>query len=317
VTYFAHGATLALAWFLAINVAASVIVAAIARRAPRSSGFLLGLRLAPAASSIVFVAAVFLPSYLKFEPRQFAEGFDVSLTALALVAAVLVAAGAARGIRAWRNAASRTRSWTRAARALTLDGIRVPTFLIDAPQPLMALAGIVRPRLIVTSGLLDALTPEEIAASAAHEAAHHRAWDNLKRLAIRSAPDILHGTRTARAIERAWAAAAERSADAASADPRSAAARLALASALVKVARLMPAAVPAAEPISTLVGGGDIASRVERLIDDGQRPIDAPTARSPWLLAGAASAAAILIAGYLPLLAIVHQATEILVHRLP
>src|SRR4029079_11587103 len=38
--------------------------------------------------------------------------------------------------------------------------------------------------------------------------------------------------------------------------------------ALLKVARLTPCALPTAEPISTLVGGGDIASRVRSLVDD-------------------------------------------------
>jgi len=317
VTYLAHGATLALVWFFVVNLAASAFVAFSARRAPGSAALLLALRLAPALLSVAFVVAVFLPSYWRFEPREFAEGFDITLTSIAALAAAIVLTGAVRGARAWTHAARRTRAWTRAAQPFAIDGIGMPAFRIEAPQAQMALSGIVRPRLIVTSGLLAALTPEEFAASAAHEVAHHRSWDNLKRLAIRSAPDLLHWTRAARAIERRWAAAAEHRADAASADPRALATRLALASALVKVARLMPPPVPAAEPISTLVGGGDIASRVERLIEDGHGAAAVNDDRAMWIVGGATGLAALIAAQYIPLLTIVHQVTEVLVQRLP
>jgi len=179
----------------------------------------------------------------------------------------------------------------------------------------MALVGILRPRLIVTRGLMDALTREEIAAGAAHEIAHHRGWDNLKRLAMCGAPDVLRWTHAARVLERRWAAAAEHEADAAADIAASRTARLALASALVKVARLMPMAPPVGEPISTLVGGGEIASRVERLIDDA--PVAPARRPAPWLLISAASIAAALVVGYLPLIQVVHRVTEALVHNLP
>jgi Zn-dependent protease with chaperone function len=198
-----------------------------------------------------------------------------------------------------------------------VNGIGVPAFRIDAPQAVMALAGILRPRLLVTRGLIDALTPEELAAAIAHEVGHHRAWDNLKRLAMLGAPDVLRWTPAAHRLEHQWAAAAEHIADAAAAHASGGSARLALASALVKVARLMPPPTPVTEPISTLIGGGEIASRVQRLIDDcpeqtGSRRQGA--ARARW----AAAAAAVAVAfGYAPLLKTVHDATEILVHYLP
>src|ERR1019366_10566357 len=120
---------------------------------------------------------------------------------------------------------------------------------------LMALVGVLRPRLFVARRLLDALTAEELAASVAHEAGHRRAWDNLKRLAMRAAPDLLAITGIARGIERRWASASDHAADrrAAGDGPT----RCALASALVKVARLTPPMTPLAEPISTLVDGGE------------------------------------------------------------
>ena len=79
----------------------------------------------------------------------------------------------------------------------------------------------------------------------------------------------------------------------------------------------MPTLMPSTEPISTLVGGGEITSRVLRLIDEPP-PRDAARRRtSSARLALVVAAAASLAVAYAPLLATVHHATEVLVHRLP
>src|SRR5215813_11509572 len=110
--YAAHGVTLALAWFLAINVAASTAAILAARRARGSAPLLLAVRLCPAILSIAFVLAIFVPSYWRFEPRDMAEGFDVTLTALGAGALAVIAVAVVRGVRAWWQAAQRARAWT-------------------------------------------------------------------------------------------------------------------------------------------------------------------------------------------------------------
>jgi Zn-dependent protease with chaperone function len=302
-------------WLLLLNAAATTLVVLAIRRGAaavdmRSPAFWLAMRLFPAAASIGFVAVVFLPSYWRYEPRDLGEAFDVTLTTLAIAAVALLVAAVTRAARAWRTASRRMRAWRRVSRPLILDGASVPAFAVDVAAPIMALAGVFRPRLLITRGVLDALTEEELRAGVAHELGHWRAWDNLKRLAMRAAPDLLWLTPAAGAIEARWAAAAEHAADhRACGDER---ARCALASALVKVARLTPPRTPIAEPISTLVDGGEIASRVRRLLDDA-----APRERSSrrWPLAFACTMAA--VAAYGPLLRLVHVATEVLVHTLP
>ena len=190
---------------------------------------------------------------------------------------------------------------------------------MTADAPIVALVGILRPRLFITRRVVAALTGEELAASVAHELGHRRALDNLKRLAMRAAPDFLATTSVARVLERRWASASEHVADRSACDMVNLAdrgrARCALASAIVKVARMMPPMAPAAEPISTLVDGGDIASRVRSLLDDGPPAVARP--RSGGYAIGAALAAAALAFGYAPLLRVVHVATEVLVHALP
>src|SRR5260221_726818 len=138
---------------------------------------------------------------------------DVSLAMSATAGAAVIAAAGLRGVAAWWRASRRVRAWMRTAEPLTVPGARMPAYVIDVDAPLMALAGIWRPRLIVARGLVDALTPEELAASVAHEAGHQRARDNLKRLVMRAAPDFLPATAAARTIERRWASAAEHTAD--------------------------------------------------------------------------------------------------------
>jgi len=315
--YLAHGVTLALAWFAAANVLVSIGVAFAARpilndTRRRPAATWLALRCLPAVAALTFVAAVFVPSYLRFEPRETIEGFDLTLTLFALLALAVIAFAAFRGLRAWRRAALQAAVWTRSGRPLFINGIDVPVYTIgSAPAPLMALVGLASPRVFVSERLVDALAGDELRATLAHELSHVRSGDNVKRLLMRLLPDALAGTATATAIEQRWASAAEHAADhdATGADP---AARCALASALVKVARLTPPSLPMLEPISTLVGGGDLASRVESLL--AEPAALAASRRAIWALAAALAACTI---AYAPLLRGVHEITEVLVNSLP
>jgi len=314
--YAARGLTLALAWFMTCSVASTAAVVAVAprllaRRDRRSPALWLGLRLGPAILSLAFVAFVFLPSYWRYEPRSDAgEGFDLTLTVLAAGAAAVIALAGLRAADALWSARRRTRAWWRASRPLEIGLATIPAFAVDVQAPIMALVGVLRPRLLITRGVLVALTADELRAAVAHELGHWRALDNLKRLAMRTAPDLLFVTSTAAAIEARWASEAEHAADRqAGADEAS---RCALASALVKIARLTPPRTPLAQPISTLVDGGEIASRVEHLLS---HPAPGPAVSRTRLAAGVSMLVA--AAAYAPLLRLVHEATEILVRTLP
>jgi len=318
--YLAHGATLTLAWFLGINCALSLVVAALclaAEASPRawSARFWIALRIAPAFVATVFATLLFAPSYWRYEPRQGVEGFDLTLTLLAVAAAFVVAAGVLRAARAWLSARRRVKNWLSLSHPITLAVTSLPTYEVDVEQPILALVGAFRPKLLVTRGLIKALTGAELDAAVAHEIGHQRGFDNLKRLLMCAAPDLLAWSRVARQIERRWAAAAEHLADRIN-GPDVAAARCALASALVKVARLTPpATAPYSEPISSLISGGEIAARVQRLLSDDQC---APSSRKRVVALGIGVAiAAGLVSSYSPLLRQVHEITETLVRSLP
>ena len=322
-TYVLYGAALAFTWFLALNISLSLLVAALPPRvspaiaacAPATRArILLTLRLLPAAASIIFVAGVFVPSFWTLEPRDFDEAFGITTTTFALAAVALLATAACRGASALRDAAGRSRAWLQHAKPMALAGAPAPAYCLDAAIAAMTLVGVIRPKLLVTRRLIEALTPEELHAAIEHEAAHHSSWDNLKRLAMRATPDALSLLRANRRLEHGWALAAEQAADARAA--RDSSAGLALASALVKVARMTPADRPLFALASPLVGGEGIASRVERLMNGSPNRRLPLTRRLTWWMAAAGMLLA-LAAGYAPLLQAVHRVSEVVVHALP
>jgi hypothetical protein len=321
-----HAFILALVWFVIVNGMAAVAVAAVARRLidqdrARPASLWLGLRLLPAAASSVVVMTMFLPSYWLYEPREYTEGFQAALSIVALLASAIVIAATGRGAAAWMRASRRAASWASVSRPIALAGSSVPVYRIEVDAPVMALVGVCRPRLFVSRSVIAALNDDELAASVAHEVGHRHAFDNFKRLMFLSAPDFLPSA-VARALEQRWASAAElradrRASDGARDEGAALGARCALASAIVKVARMMPVPATMVEPISTLVDGGDIESRVRSLLD----PIDidpagARTSRIAPALA-TALALALIAGGYAPLLRATHEVTEVLVQTLP
>jgi hypothetical protein len=318
--WFTRGTIQFLAWFAILNVAASVLIAMLAPRLrkqepPGTAAWWLGVRVFASAAASVFVVAFFVPSYWMFEPQHLNEPLAKLLVLTALITCACGAAGVVRGVLAWRNAERRTRVWMRNARPISLPGTTLPAFEVDADTPVLALVGIVRSRLLVTRGLVAALSPDELAAAVAHEVDHARAWDNLARLVIGSLPDVLPRTSSIRSIEHRWVIASEHRADCAVADhdPR---ARFELASALVKIARLTPPVPPISEPISAMIGDGNVASRVRRLLDHrASVGPPRPAWRSRWLIA--LVAAGFLAAAYGPIIEGVHDATEVLVEHLP
>jgi hypothetical protein len=322
------GFTLALVWFVIINGAATLLVAEVARHLARNerarpAAFWLALRLLPSVVSTFLVATVFVPAYWLHEPRDYSEGFQAVLATFALLAFAVVVAAISRAIAAWRRASRRAANWISVARPIALAGASMPAFRIETDATVIALVGVFKPTLFISRRVMATLSEEELAASIAHEDGHRRAFDNLKRLALCAAPDFLATTSVARDLEQRWASAAEHAADrrawTASDGDAGAGTRCALASAIVKVARLMPPASRITEPISTLVDGSDIESRVRSLLD-ADAAIERPRARPRRIvLAVAAAIAAIEVAsaGYAPLLRAAHEATEFLVHLLP
>ncbi|MEI9978929.1 MAG: hypothetical protein WDN23_07960 [Edaphobacter sp.] len=131
--------------------------------------------------------------------------------------------------------------------------------------PSLGLVGLLKPKVVVSPRVLETLTTEQFHAALEHERAHRSSGDNFKRLLILSAPDVLPFVRSFRAIESYWDRYAELSADdlATRGQPGRA---IALAEALVKLARLEGGQTPPPLVSGLFATRDGLNLRVERLL---------------------------------------------------
>jgi Zn-dependent protease with chaperone function len=300
--YLARLICLCFAVFFLAQIAVAAVVAAFAGRAlaraermPARAGarLLLGLRLLPAAVAAFVVAALCAPSYLWLEPDASAEQVGWLCVAAAVFGAAVCAAGLVRAGRA----AIRSSRYLRNCRSA-----------VDSDAAVLMLAGVVRPRLVVSRGVRQTLTEEQLDAALRHERAHGVSRDNLKRLLMLLAPEPVPGFTALGRLEQGWSRMAEWAADdwaVEGSEERG----LALASALLAVARMgrpnltMPLATP------LLADRDGLAERVERLLAGPARL--EPKRNAMAAISLAAAAVAVLIPLALPA---VHTALEALAH---
>jgi beta-lactamase regulating signal transducer with metallopeptidase domain len=250
----------------------AVAIAASWPRALRASGamaarpraqVLASLRAAPFAVGLAGSVA-FSSVFLRFEPRDTTESPGIVLMAVAIAAAALLVAAALRAWRSLRASRECVRLIeTSGKRSTGVDG--VPMWVVDTPYPIAAVTGLLRPRLVVSTRLLRECPPEEMDAILRHEAAHIRRRDNVLRAFMLAVPDPLQFGATGRAIQTAWAAAAEQAADEEAAGDRPEG-RADLAAALVRVARMVQGPRPAWANGVAFFEGSNLEERVQRLL---------------------------------------------------
>jgi Zn-dependent protease with chaperone function len=310
----------ALAAFAAAGVAAALVVPLVANGLTHGSGALrarrlASLRLFPSAIAAVSGGVVLL-AFAIFEPRQEGEYMGAAIPALAAFSLLLVAGSMWRARRLARATRALEQRWLSSATPIPLAGISVPAFAVDADFPIVAVVGWRRPRLLIATSVLASCSPDELIAVLAHEQGHIDRRDNLRRLMLSVAPDILAWLPASERMLSAWREAAE---DAADDDAARAGAdgRVRLASALVKVARLAPGRrASGLMPASALYNGDGLDRRVRRLLDP--RASETERRASPWrarvrrsaLVIGGVAASALALEG-------VHAALEVVIHRLP
>jgi Zn-dependent protease with chaperone function len=268
---------LTLSALLALNALASA-AAGVAWRAlaPRvqgwdagaRAGLLFALRVTPLVAAAVLAFALVVPAYLLHEPADSGESVGVKLLILACVSAAGVLLACWRVARTWVATRRLARDWMRHAEPFEVVGERVPIFRIRHSFPVIAVVGVLRPRLFVASQVFDSLTPEELASALAHERGHVEGMDNLKRALLQAGEDALLHAPLGRSLRRAWQRESEMAADefAAVAGP---AAALDLASAIVKISKLVPrGARPTLPAGAHLLGEGDdgTSRRVRNLL---------------------------------------------------
>lgn len=275
--YVLLGLSILLAALLTFNSLAS-LTAAIAWRlfgrhtrqwpAQMQAGTLFLLRVVPVAAGLACLILLVMPAYVAHEPRATNEDVSYKLGLLALASAAGIGLAIVRGVASWRATAELTADWLSQAQEITVPGVNIPCYRIVHQFPVIAIVGILRPRLFIADQIFEKLELEEISSAIHHEVGHLVARDNLKRGILHACRNVLLIIPCGRMLERHWAESSESAADehAAAQGPRVA---LDLASALVKIARMIPSGARPAMPAGVFLIGdeaGGIRSRVNHLL---------------------------------------------------
>ncbi len=280
--------------------------------------FLFVFRMFPFALTLFLVLGFCIPSYLWLEPLTSGEkvGFGC-LGAAALGFLVWMLSVFRVGFSLLRTSRYMS-SCERDGQEMAVEGEAAPVLVVKREAPVMAVAGLVHPKLIVSRNVLHKLTPEQREAAFRHEQAHQASRDNLKRFLYLLAPDAFPFISGFRKIERQWARYTEWAADdhAVAGDSQRA---LSLAAALVCVAKMgvhhQPSYLLSSLYSSLVADDEDLAVRVDRLLREQQyaeKPL-APlvqVARNVALVAGSLAVAALVWPGSL---GSVHQILEKLI----
>jgi len=196
------------------------------------------LRLFPVVMAVAVTFGFALPSFLLLEPKPTIERPEPGLLLLAFCAAVAIAVFVERAIHLFLTTKRIVGEWSRAAKPLHVAGLSVPIYIIERPESLIAAAGFFRPKIFLGRAAFASLADHELRAAIAHESAHVRSLDNLKRF-------LLHVTRLPKyfrslaLVETNWLQASELAADQGALELGIS--PLDLASTLVKIGRLKTA----------------------------------------------------------------------------
>jgi Zn-dependent protease with chaperone function len=301
---------------LLVRISSKFAVRFAESRSPRAaSRFLLALRMLPFALAALFVLALCVPSYLRFEPSLTSERAGAVCLVLGLLGAATCSLSIVRSAHSllvsWRH----NRLCQLAAQEAPMPGIASQMLVVKNEVPLLAVSGLIGPKLLISTRVLRELSHEELDAALRHEHAHRSSRDNAKRLLLLLAPDILPFVSPLRLLEHSWSKFTEWAADDLAASGDSARA-LSLASALVSVARM--GSSPRLPYLSTslLARDCDLSARVDRLL----RTTPATSARAsqaPPLFSIAGLSLVVCLGALLlipSILSLVHELLELLLH---
>lgn len=274
------GICLALAALLTVNALVSLltlagwrVVSPLVRNlnAATRARLIFALRIFPATTAFLVVTVFLIPSYLVFEPRQTGEivSFKLGLLALFSVTGIILALW--RGMAAGLATRKLVSNWLAHSETLQLEEISIPAYRIEHPFPVVAVVGVLRPKLFVAGQIFDSLNTDELTAVIRHETAHVAAWDNLKHWIMRICRDVLVIVPVNRSFDKEWSEAIELAADEKAVGRGKGAAALDLAQALIKIARIIPAGAKPVMPAGAFLIGSEVESgdalarRVRRL----------------------------------------------------
>lgn len=307
--FYELGLFLCLAVLFIVMVGASLVSAAALWAATRSSkllapisraNLLFALRVLPLFIAALFTLGFALPAFLRFEPRSSGEAITWHLLVLAALGAVLLAAISLRALTVLRATSRAQRLWLSNAQPMKITDVLLPVYCTAAPSPLLAVTGILRPRIFVARAVAEVLSARELSAAIAHEMAHVSALDNLKQFVLK----IIRPPRWLNIFSRsdaAWLNASEMAADEGAL--AHGASSLELSSALVKVGRMSRQfsvnSLVAASHLLPATAESSLAMRVthlQNLLESDAQPVSRrSTGAAFWIVSFAALALSYLV----------------------
>jgi BlaR1 peptidase M56 len=305
-----HG-VLAVATRLSVGMATRM---AAGMKPSSAARFLFLLRISPTALSVFAVLVFCIPSYLWLEPEAAGEKFGFVCFLMAILGVGIWVLSITRAASAVYETVRYLRQCERHGHKIHVPGEPSPALLLADKAPVLAVAGVVHPRLVISKRVLLGLTAGQREAALRHEQAHRISRDNIKRLLILLAPDVLPFQHAFDSLERTWAKFTEWAADdqATQGDPDRA---LSLASALVRVAK-MGSTPQLSYLVSSLVHDDhELSERVDRLLRPQPSPSKPAEVLAPFLTSTGAllAGAATLVLLWPGTLSLVHQVLERLV----
>ena len=274
--YILLGISITLAVLLIVNVLIAIGSSAIWRVASRrANGWsarvraeaIFALRFFPVFASFLFVGGYIVPAYLLHEPFESGEVVSDKLAMIAIISSIAVSIAVYRIVHTFIATRRLVSQWLNGATLIDLASVEVPVYRIEHEFPVIAVTGIFRQRLFIARSVLATLTDDELSAAIKHEYGHMAARDNFKRTMLRFCRDLIIVPVGVR-LDRDWADTAEAAADEFTARCGAPHA-LDLASALVKITRMVPAHGTASMPVAAFLlgtGAGDVTARVRNLL---------------------------------------------------
>jgi Zn-dependent protease with chaperone function len=304
--YWFRAFAIAFASFALIYVALSALSAltwnVVRRRHSQSTELLFTLLAAPMLVSAATVLFLIFPAFLRFEPMV-SEPTGGALISFAAIGVAIVMVGIARATTAWVRTSRSVRRWTSGAVVSNLQA-DLPILTTKDESPAAVVAGIVRPRLLISRSTTRALSSNELRLVVAHEREHARRRDNLRKLLL--AANFMPFRRQ---IEQEWMLSCELAAD------RGAVANgydaCDLAAALVKVSRMACVQGSLATNFAA-TSPAILQMRVQKLIS-WEPSESAPQSNVPvdLLMAAIALASGIVLVFSGNILSVVHRITEL------
>jgi len=263
-----------------------------------SAEALFTLRILPAVTALVVLAFLVVPSFWVLEPPATDEWIGLWAALLSFSCIAWLAVRAVNLYSAWRA----TSKIFKRAMPREIAGATVPVFeLADAGANLFV-AGVLKPRLLISRRAIELLDPDELQAAIQHELAHARSADNLKQMVVRFC-----GFPFLASLDRAWLRAVEIAADDRSVHDALTAADL--ASALIKVGTESASLTPALGMSLVPEADTPVSDRVRRLLDWKSKQRSRAGISALGLVLLQASAVAINIGWLIPQM---HRFTELL-----